>query len=83
VVLPGEPQFQPLAVALAMCENWTARHGGACRVHGGGFAGTVLAIIPAHKGNALSQEMGKILGEEMVIFPKMRDVGAVIVPLNQ
>ena len=34
-----------VALALALCRRYLAGRG-ACRVHGGGFAGTVQAFVP-------------------------------------
>ena len=45
VCLPGKANESPLAEALDM--SWELLQGrGAFRVHGGGFAGTILAIVP-------------------------------------
>ena len=41
----GQTAEQPMALALALCERLLAGRG-ACRVHGGGFAGTVQAYVP-------------------------------------
>jgi galactokinase len=44
---PGAGKEQPLALALAMTKDFIHQAGaGACRVHGGGFAGTIQAFIP-------------------------------------
>jgi galactokinase len=40
----GREQGIPLALALA--EGYVRKCGGACRVHGGGFAGTILVFLP-------------------------------------
>jgi len=47
-IYPGEMrEHQPLALALALAQEFFDREGsGACRVHGGGFAGTVLILLP-------------------------------------
>jgi len=43
----SNPNVQGVPVALAMTKMFISKIGkGACRVHGGGFAGTILAIIP-------------------------------------
>lgn len=41
----GAVEHQDVAVALALCELFLNGKG-ACRVHGGGFAGTVQAFVP-------------------------------------
>ncbi len=45
VIPNGNVQLQAVAVALALCEQYLQGRG-ACRVHGGGFAGTVQAFVP-------------------------------------
>ncbi len=45
VIPSGSTLHQDMALTLALCEHLL--HGqGACRVHGGGFAGTVQAFVP-------------------------------------
>ena len=78
VMLPTTPEHQPLALALAIAEQWTTRNGGACRVHGGGFAGTILAIIPQVKQDDFVEEFNAIFGPGSVLLPQIRDVGAVV-----
>lgn len=48
VAVPGEGASQPAALALALTDELLSRWGlpGACRIHGGGFAGTILALVP-------------------------------------
>ena len=41
----GNADHQELAFALALCEKLLGGRG-ACRVHGGGFAGTIQAFVP-------------------------------------
>ena len=41
----GSTRHQELAVALALCGRLLNGRG-ACRVHGGGFAGTIQAFVP-------------------------------------
>jgi len=78
-MVPSTPEHQPLALALAIAEQWTTRNGGACRVHGGGFAGTILAIIPQVKQDDFVQEFNAIFGAGSVLLPQIRDVGAVVI----
>ena len=43
----SNPDAQGIPLALAMTKMFISKIGkGACRVHGGGFAGTILTIIP-------------------------------------
>ena len=57
----GAVTHQPVALALALCE--TLLNGrGACRVHGGGFAGTVLAFVPNDLLKTFTHSMEAVLG---------------------
>ena len=61
VVPAGSTVRQELALALALCEK--ALHGrGACRVHGGGFAGTIQAFVPEDMLREFQTEMEGYLG---------------------
>ncbi len=81
VVLPSDAHHQALAIALAICEQWAEKHGGACRVHGGGFAGTILAVIPEGQRQSFAETLTPVLGERAVMFPEIRHVGvAILVP---
>lgn len=42
----ASPNEQGISLALALSKRVLAGHGGAWRVHGGGFAGTILAFVP-------------------------------------
>ena len=48
----GAKAEQPMAITLALCERLLGGHG-ACRVHGGGFAGTIQAFVPFDRQNYL------------------------------
>ncbi len=57
----GAVQEQAMAVALAVAER--ALDGrGACRVHGGGFAGTIQAFVPLDVLEAFRTQMEQALG---------------------
>ena len=49
---------------------------GACRVHGGGFGGTILAFVPAEKETEFSAEMSKVFGTESVHYLSVRQTPA-------
>lgn len=67
---------QPLALSLALAEE-NLRHTGAWRVHGGGFGGTILMIVPEHQVDALSKQFSAIYGEENFIPVHIRSIGVV------
>lgn len=52
----GAAEHQALAVTLALCRRML-RGQGAVRVHGGGFAGTALCIVPEEKLSAFCREL--------------------------
>lgn len=60
VIAEGRPDMQ--AVAFTICYAKRLLNGrGAIRVHGGGFAGTVLAIVPNDLLDVFAAEMDRVL----------------------
>ncbi len=57
----GEARRQPMALALAMCRR-LLKGRGACRVHGGGFAGTVQAFVPEDIFDEFSRGIEEVFG---------------------
>ncbi len=66
---------QGLSLALCLCERTLAGHG-AYRVHGGGFAGTVQAFVPADMVQRFTSVMDAAFGEGATSDLKIRPVGA-------
>ncbi|MBM7569452.1 galactokinase [Paenibacillus sacheonensis] len=68
---------QGIALTLAITERFIERLGdGACRVHGGGFAGVILAVLP-HAAVAEYRELiARTTGTELFKI-RVREVGAV------
>ena len=62
VVPLGAAVHQELAVALALAEHLLEGRG-ACRVHGGGFAGTIQAFVPLERLPHFRAGMEAALGE--------------------
>ena len=62
VYCPGSPQEQGLTLALAMSEK-ILLGSGAWRVHGGGFAGTILAFVPDAMRDDYQKQMTCVFGE--------------------
>ncbi len=58
----GAVQEQAVAVALALAETLLQGRG-ACRVHGGGFAGTIQAFVPLDMLEEFRKGMETVLGE--------------------
>ena len=59
----GATKHQDLGLALAVCEN-TLKGRGACRVHGGGFAGTIQAYVPVDMLHDFKETMENVLGKD-------------------
>ncbi len=65
---------QKVSIALALCKEFL--HGrGACRVHGGGFAGTVEAFVPIDMIDEFKKNIEKIFGENSCYILSVRHVG--------
>ncbi|MBR0140054.1 MAG: galactokinase [Firmicutes bacterium] len=62
VTPPGETKDQKMAVALALAEMLLEGEG-ACRVCGGGFAGSLIAFVPEEKAADFIRGMESFLGE--------------------
>jgi len=70
----GAVDNQELGLALALCEK--ALDGkGACRVHGGGFAGTIQAFVPLYMVREFKQTMEAVLGENSCKVLKINPKG--------
>ena len=64
-----------------MCECYDGVR--AFRVHGGGFAGTVLAFVDNDAKEEFNEYMGNIFGKENVYMLKIRNSGAVMLDLDE
>ena len=62
VIPAGYKAHQDMAVALALAEHYLQGRG-ACRVHGGGFAGTIQAFVPIDILDQFVAGMDGALGE--------------------
>lgn len=80
---PNEsPRDEGLAVALAMTEEFFDRKTagkGVCRVHGGGFAGTIQVYIPYEYRQFYIEEMEKLFGKGSVFPLRIRPYGVVCI----
>jgi len=65
------PAEQPIPLALALTEKFLAGEG-ACRVHGGGFAGTIQAYIPLKRKAEYAKTMEAVFGPGSVIELSVR-----------
>ena len=71
--VPGSAE-QPVSLAIHMSERLIKD--GAVRVHGGGFAGTILAYLAEGEAEGYKAEMAKVFGAENVFGAPVRVHGA-------
>lgn len=76
-VSAGSGAEQGIALALALAEEFVDRCGGACRVHGGGFAGTILAFIPRDAVAEFRALMASAFGAGCVKTLQVRPQGSM------
>ena len=73
-------QEQGISVALALTELFIAEKGkGACRVHGGGFAGVIMAMLPNDLVDEYVAYIEKALGEGTAYRMSIRPYGSICV----
>jgi len=76
---PKEVRKQPLSVALALSEDFISNKGrGACRVHGGGFAGTIQVILHNDDVNDFKKIIEPIFGKDSINILNIRNIGATV-----
>ena len=76
VFCPGSVQPMTLALTLA---QMVLDGRGACRVHGGGFAGTTLNVVPLDRVSAFIRQMEAVFGPHSCITLDVRPEGAAVV----
>lgn len=67
---------QPIPKALEMSK--LAMNAGACRVHGGGFAGSILNIVKNDEVKNFIENMSKYFAIKDIIPLKVRSVGTIV-----
>ena len=67
---------QGLSLALCLTEEFLRDKNGVCRVHGGGFAGTIQAFIPVDDAPAYEALMNGVFGEHACHILSVRKNGA-------
>ena len=75
----SDPHNQELTLALALSEKILAGKG-AWRVHGGGFAGTILAFVPDELKDTYNNQMSAVFGDGCCLFLNVRNEGGMEVP---
>jgi Galactokinase len=77
VFSPAHVQEQGVSLVLALCERLLEPVGGAWRVHGGGFAGTVQTFVPVEYLETFIHEMEAVLGAGSCHTLSIRPVGGI------
>lgn len=71
-------QEQKISLVLALTDLFLKKLGrGVCRIHGGGFAGVIMCIVPQVEAANYISYISKFVGEENVYPMNLRSVGAV------
>ena len=70
------PSSQPVSVALAICQD-VLNGKGAWRVHGGGFAGTIQAFVPADLLDEFKSRICAVFGEKSCYVLNIRPEGGI------
>ncbi len=76
VIPAGYTAHQDVALSLALCEQYLQGKG-ACRVHGGGFAGTVQAFVPFEILESFRAGIDAVLGQGACHVLSIRPQGGV------
>ena len=72
----GGVEHQDVAFALMLCDAFLAGRG-ACRVHGGGLAGTVQAFVPLDLVDSFKARVEAVLGRGRCFALNIRPLGGV------
>ncbi|MBQ8604774.1 MAG: galactokinase [Oscillospiraceae bacterium] len=75
----GYTAHQEVAFALALAEKLLSGTKGVCRVHGGGFAGTIQAFVPLEVLTEFKSGMEKVLGKDRCHVLSVRSEGGVLI----
>ncbi len=75
---PGAAKEQAMAVALAVARARARGAPAPCRVHGGGFAGTIQAFVPLDALESFSAEVEAALGQGSCRALSIRPVGGTV-----
>jgi galactokinase len=76
---PRRPDEQGISLGLALTRNFAAHAGGkkiACRVHGGGFAGTIQVYLPGELIDQYRTAMEAVFGSGALTVLRIRNIGA-------
>lgn len=79
VLIPGNNQEQEAALALALSRKFFEDNNleGACRIHGGGFGGTIQAYVPSEAVEAYVKTLETSFGKDACMIIHIRPVGGI------
>ncbi len=78
VFAASDPQNQAVSLALALSEQILNGHG-VCRVHGGGFAGTIQAFVENDFVQTYKEKIEHVFGKDSCHILKIRPEGGTLV----
>ena len=70
----SQPKIQPCAIGLALSDYILCGQG-ACRIHGGGFAGTIQAVVPDEMLRSYELVISSVFGDDAIMPVKIRPFG--------
>lgn len=74
----SQPNEQKISLCLALSLQFIKKIGkGVCRVHGGGFAGAIMTILPKEAVSDYVKFMERFVGKENVYLMNIRKTGTV------
>ena len=74
----NECKEKKICLTLALTELFLKGIGdGVCRVHGGGFAGVIMCLVPLAEADNYVKYIAKYVGDSNVYPMNIRAVGAV------
>ena len=76
VYSPAHPEEQGLTLALSLCPEILDADS-VWRVHGGGFAGTILVFVPLNKTQAFRENIERFFGKGSCFVLRVRTQGAL------
>ena len=78
--VPDHPEEQPIPMALMLARLYFAKIGsGICRVHGGGFAGVIMCVLPKLETEKFVEYMTPYFGAQNIYVTGIRQTGAVCI----
>lgn len=71
---------QAMTLGLSLSSRLLGKKG-ACRVHGGGFGGTILAFVPEEIKETYIEKMERVFGKDACVELSVRPVGSICVEI--